>query len=346
MGKFRIVCKLCGLQIERSTSADSTKFQPTMPFSFHDSPLELIPEHPGKARGISLFIKRDDLLHPEIEGSKGRKLAAVLPQIKELYPEGLVTFGGAFSNHLHAVAVAGRIFGIRTLGILRGEYADLQNPTLLACQVNGMELIRWPKAKYDAFKEQCAPMLEPEFKDRFFLPEGGNTPEAVAACMAIPKEMLHQLPIECAGRPLFICTPAGTGCTAAGIVAGLHSPNAEVLIFPVSSHHFDDATIQALLPKGSGPAPSFRLVHEYTFGGFARLHPPVMDFVRRFYQQTNILPDPIYTGKMLFGVYDKLEKAAFPEESTVVVLHTGGLQGWAGFQQRFGQAGIVKILTP
>lgn len=312
-----------------------------MSFSLPVSPLTLISGHPGKARGISLFIKRDDLLHPEIEGSKGRKLAAVLPQIKELYPEGLVTFGGAFSNHLHAVAVAGRIFGIRTLGILRGEYADLQNPTLLACQVNGMELIRWPKAKYDAFKEQGAPPLEPEFKDRFFLPEGGNTPEAVAACMAIPKEMLHQLPIECAGRPLFICTPAGTGCTAAGIVAGLHAPNAEVLIFPVSSHHFDDATIRALLPKGSGAAPSFRLVHEYTFGGFARLHPPVMDFVRRFYQQTNILPDPIYTGKMLFGVYDKLEKAAFPEESTVVVLHTGGLQGWAGFQQRFGQAGIV-----
>ncbi len=316
-----------------------------MPFHLPISPLQIISEHPGEARGISLFIKRDDLLHPEIQGSKARKLAALFPQVKISHPGGVLTFGGAFSNHLHAVAVAGRIFGTPTFGILRGEYADFQNPTLRACQENGMTLLRWPKVRYDACKDQASDLISNEFPQCFFLPEGGNTPQAAEACTAISKEITAQLPTACLGKPLYLCTPAGTGCTASGIVAGLEAPNSQVLIFPVSSHGFSRQTILRLGAgiglQGSDLEQRFSIVPNYIFGGFAKLHPPALEFARSFFRETNILLDPIYTAKMMFGIFDLLAQGGFAPDSTVVALHTGGMQGWSGFRARFGEAGSV-----
>jgi len=313
-----------------------------MPFHLPISPLQIIPEHPGNNLGISLFIKRDDLLHPEIQGSKGRKLAALLSDIKQSHLGGLVTFGGAFSNHLHAVAVAGRLYGIRTVGVLRGEYVDLQNPTLRFCQDNGMTLRPMARSQYDACKMQGDLLLRNEFPHCYFLPEGGNTPQALEACAAIPKEIETQLSLqhpELSSQPRYLCTPAGTGCTAAGIVAGLEESQCQVMIFPVSSHQFDKVNILDLLAKTGREGPEiesrFSIIHDYSFGGFAKLHPPVIEFVRSFFQQTNILLDPIYTGKMLFGVFDMLAKGKFTPNSTVVVLHTGGMQGWEGFSKRY-----------
>ncbi|MFN0175580.1 MAG: 1-aminocyclopropane-1-carboxylate deaminase/D-cysteine desulfhydrase [Saprospiraceae bacterium] len=319
-----------------------------MLFNLPISPLQFIPEHPGTDQGISLFIKRDDLLHPEIQGSKGRKLAALLPDIKQSYPGGLVTFGGAFSNHLHAVAVVGRIFDIPTYGILRGEHVDLQNPTLRFCQENGMTLCPTAKAQYDACKAQGEALCRNDFPQCYFLPEGGNTPQALEACAAIPKEIKGQLSQEhpeLTGQPRYLCTPVGTGCTAAGIVAGLAETQNHVMIFPVSSHQFDKSNILELLAKTDHTNPEiesrFSIIHEYTFGGFAKLHPPVIEFVRSFFQQTNILLDPIYTAKMLYGVFDMLDKGDFAPNSTVVALHSGGLQGWEGFSKRYGTGFLI-----
>ncbi|MFM9951872.1 MAG: 1-aminocyclopropane-1-carboxylate deaminase/D-cysteine desulfhydrase [Saprospiraceae bacterium] len=337
-----------------------------MSFNLPISPLTPITNHPGTNRGISLFIKRDDLLHPEIQGSKGRKLSALFPMIQHSYPGGIVTFGGAFSNHLHAVATVGRIFGISTTGLIRGEHIDLQNPTLRYCQENGMTLQGLSKTNYDRFKQLSVQTLGRqksvahldyhvdyqysnlgvphifEFPNSYFLPEGGNTPQAVEACMAIPIEITAQLPSALAGQPLYLCTPAGTGCTAAGIVAGLTLPNSRVLIFPVSSHGLGTDTILGLLPDSPHLESRFELIQDYTFGGFAKLNLQVMAFTRTFFQQTNILLDPIYTAKLLFGVFDKLAKGDFAAGSTVVVLHTGGLQGWEGFSTRYGGAGSIN----
>lgn len=315
------------------------------------SPLEHIAEHPGKAQGISLFIKRDDLLHPEICGSKWRKLAAVLPIVKKSYRGGVITFGGPFSNHLHAVATAGRIFGIYTFGIVRGKHADLENPTLRACRDSGMMLFPTPKAEYDACKDRGDELLGRGFPHYYILPEGGKTPQAIEACANIPWEVATQLVQQnpkIAQGPLYLCVPAGTGCTAAGIVAGL-APNSHALVFPVNSHDFDkDMLLRMIAKTDLRDIPPwfeleqrFSLVHDYTFGGFAKLHPPVIDFVRSFLRQTNILLDPIYTAKMFFGVFDMLAKGYFAPGSTIVVLHTGGSQGWEGFKARYGEAGEV-----
>jgi 1-aminocyclopropane-1-carboxylate deaminase/D-cysteine desulfhydrase-like pyridoxal-dependent ACC family enzyme len=299
------------------------------------SPLQKITQHPGTAQGISLWIKRDDLLHPEVCGSKWRKLSAVLPLVRASGARRILSFGGPFSNHLEALSVAGRLWGIPTIGVVRGEHADPDNPTLSVCRENGMTLHLLPKKSYDAGVAN----LREQYSDAFILPEGGNTPEAVQACSAIGREVMEALP-ELPPDNLLICVPAGTGCTAAGVATGPQ----RTLVFPVTSHGFDRVYLATLLPE-TAAMERVEIVHDYTFGGFARLHLPVVEFSRRFYAQTGILPDPIYTAKTLFGVFDRLEKGHFPPESTVVALHTGGLQGWKGFLQRYGQRHDFSHLT-
>jgi 1-aminocyclopropane-1-carboxylate deaminase len=320
----------------------------TVHFNVPISPLEAIQEHPGKEAGISLFVKRDDLLHPEIQGNKWRKLAPVLAEIKQLYPGGIITFGGPFSNHLQAVAVAGRVFDIPTFGIVRGKHANPDNPTLRAARHNGMMLFPVSKQEYDSCKHRGEALIGREFPQYYILPEGGATRMAVENCASITGEIVIQLwqqkqaiqPI----KPLFICVPAGTGCTAAGIIDCFDKKHGQVLVFPVVNKGFDTHTILRLLDETRLRSQAemaelerrFSIVREYEFGGFAKKHQPVLDFVRFFQQETGILLDPIYTAKMMCGVYDMLAQGDFPPGSTVVAVHTGGLQGWDGFKERYG----------
>ena len=312
-----------------------------MRFQATISPLEHISEHPGRAAGISLFVKRDDMLHPHIQGNKWRKLAQVLGLVKRDYPGGIITFGGPFSNHLSAVAAAGRLFDIPTFGIVRGEHADLDNPTLHSARWNGMMLFRISKQEYDACKDRGPELISPEFPQYYILPEGGATAEGVEGCAAIPQEIFTQLrqhqPMLPADAPLYICVSAGTGCTAAGIVQGFGDRKGQVLIFPVVNHGFDTSTILHHLEAAHSHTElekmerRFSLVRDYEFGGFAKKSPPVLEFAVDFHRQSGILLDPVYTSKMLYGIFDMLAKGAFMPGSTVVAVHTGGLQGWGGF---------------
>ncbi|MBK9336869.1 MAG: pyridoxal-phosphate dependent enzyme [Lewinellaceae bacterium] len=309
------------------------------------SPLHLVSAHPGLASGVSLFVKRDDLLHPEVQGNKWRKLAPLLATVRETHPGGIITFGGPFSNHLHAVAAAGRLFHIPTFGIVRGEHADRNNPTLRSAAQNGMMLFPVSKHEYDTCKDRGDELIGREFPRYYILPEGGATAAAVDSCAAITWEILTQLRQEAhpapPARPLFICTPAGTGCTAAGIVAGLDVPHAHLLVFPVVNRGFDAHTILRLLAstrlrsavEGPPLEQRFSIIYDYECGGFAKFRQPVLDFAHAFQEQTGILLDPIYTTKMMLGIFDMLARGNFPPNSTVVALHTGGLQGWEGVKK-------------
>lgn len=306
------------------------------------SPLEHIAGHPGAAAGVSLFVKRDDLLHPEVQGNKWRKLAPMLEKVKRDFPGGIITFGGPFSNHLHAVAAAGRLFDIPTFGIVRGEHADLDNPTLSAARWNGMMLFRVSKQEYDACKHRGHELISPEFPQYYILPEGGATPEGVGGCAEISREIHAQLCEQgfrpSAHAPLYLCVSAGTGCTAAGIVQGFGDCPGQVLVFPVVNRGFDTASVLQHLEHAHSRAEleklerRFSLVREYEFGGFAKKNAQVLAFAEAFRRQTGILPDPVYTSKMLFGVYDMLARGDFPAGSAVVAVHTGGLQGWGGMR--------------
>lgn len=287
---------------------------------------------------IRLFVKRDDLLPPKGPGSKWRKLFALLPAIEAAQPRGLLTFGGAFSNHLQAVAVVGRLWKIPTAGIVRGQHVDLNNPTLRNCRAHGMTLVPVPKAEYDALKRTNGPMPA-QFADYFMIPEGGNTPESLRACRSIADEVWDEVGCD-ANEPLHLCVPAGTGCTVAGVASGLlERPNARLWAFPASSGGPDETELYRLLANANiNPAlleGRVRVLNKYLAGGFARFNPDVLAFAKDFEQRHGILLDPVYTAKMAWGVQDLLGKGHFPNGSTVVMLHTGGLQGWRGFRERF-----------
>lgn len=297
------------------------------------SPLQQLPS-PG--RGVSLFIKRDDQLHPQVEGSKLRKLAPVIAAARDRFPQGIVTPGGAFSNHLHAVAAAGAFWGFQHTGLIRGEHVDLQNPTLRFCAEKGMRLIPVPKAAFDALLRAPEAWMKGHFPEACFLPMGGNTPEAVESCSQISREITEQL-VQLAPQGfsrVYLCVPAGTGCTAAGVIAGMNESDMETLVFPVSTQGVDRDSVEKLLGVARGGKP-FRFIMDYIFGGFARFQPEVVAFTQHFYEKNGILLDPVYTAKMCFGVHDMLANGSFPEGSAVVMLHTGGMQGWQGFTQRY-----------
>lgn len=317
-----------------------------MLFQLPVSPLTKLEQHPGTGRGIRLYLKRDDLLHQEIDGSKARKLAALPDLVKAHYPEGIVTFGGAFSNHLHAVSVLGRLFNMPTRGILRGSYMDLDNPTLKDCSCNGMDLIPVPKTDYQAGKQDNYAYWRARFPKAFLLPEGGNTQEAVVQCRSITEEILTQLPEIDSKRRIVICCPAGTGCTAAGVASGLLPERGETWIFPVSEDGLHLAAVRQLLPESIGYTPDMRWIPDYIFGGFAKYNEEVVAFTRHFQQQYQVLPDPVYSSKMLFGIFDLLKKDQFIEDTTVVVLMTGGRQGWRGFLHRYGNRKFVEAFRP
>lgn len=301
------------------------------------SPLSLVCEHPGAAAGITLYLKRDELLHPRIQGNKWRKLEPVLAELQAGGYAGLLTFGGPFSNHLHAVAAAGKAYGFRTAAVLRGLSADLSNPTLAFARACGMDI--WPVAKkdYDAGSASAAVQaIEARYPQFLRLPEGGNTLAAAQHCRRVSEEILQQAVWQ-AGRPLFVAVPAGSGCTAAGVIAGLGAAG-QALVFPAAPYGVQEETLlETLRHLVAAPLPAFRLFPEYGQEGFARLRPERLDFAVDFYLRTGILLDPIYTLKMMAGLFDLLQNGFFPAESVVVAVHTGGLQGWAGFRQRYGR---------
>lgn len=296
------------------------------------SPLTPILLHPGHSAGIRLYLKRDDLLHPTIQGNKWRKIQPALQQIQEKNLPGILTFGGPFSNHLHAVAAAGSAFDFKTVGIVRGTAVDFNNPTLLDARNNGMALHAVPKKDFDT-KGPMTQDIIAQYANFLYLPEGGATPEAATHCKQLAVEIQQQLTetnTTVFQQPLFLAIPAGTGCTAAGLAAGWPSPDTTVLVFPAAGYGVDLAALQDLLPELKQPKPDIRFVQDYIQGGFAKMSPELRAFVDDFKNSTSILLDPIYTSKMMFGIFDLLKKQYFPENAVIVAVHTGGLQGWRG----------------
>ncbi len=277
--------------------------------------------------GIRLFIKRDDLLHPEIQGNKWRKLQPVI-QNMGTEKTGILSFGGAYSNHLHALAAAGKVYGFPTIGIVRGLSADLDNHTLAYAQQCGMRLFPVTKVNYEVLKKATLKDVLAHIgldadADYLLLPEGGDTIEALVSCSAIPVEIREQLPAD-AGAPRYICVPAGTGCTAAGVIAG---GGGQAVVFPAAPYGIDREVITEKIRRaGFEQELDFEIVA--ATGKFARRSAELLDFVLDFEQKTGILLAPIYTAKMMLKLYGMMAQGYFPEGSCVVALHTGGVQGW------------------
>ncbi len=278
---------------------------------------------------FAISIKRDDLLHPHISGNKYRKLKYNLEQASKEGKDRILTFGGAFSNHIAATAAAGNELGFRTIGIIRGDelaknFPDSirENPTLQFAVKMGMELHFTDRKTY-RMKDQPAYIesLKKSFGDFYLVPQGGTNELAVKGTQEILDENDKEFD--------YICSAVGTGGTIAGIINAVH-PEQKVLGFPALKGDFLYRDIGSFVHNR---AVQWKL-YPYHFGGFAKINDELIEFINDFKEQTNIQLDPVYTGKMLYGIVDLLKKGTLPRQARILAVHTGGLQGIDGMNVR------------
>ncbi|OCX52878.1 1-aminocyclopropane-1-carboxylate deaminase [Mucilaginibacter sp. PPCGB 2223] len=273
---------------------------------------------------VRLFIKRDDLIHPVISGNKWRKLKYILQKARNESKNHLVTFGGAYSNHLLATAAAGALFGFKTTGFVRGE--DVENDHLFLCRLYGMQLLFTDRGSYRD-KPNLFNQTFGSDADAFFIDEGGASHEAAKGCSELVAELTETY------NHLFCA--CGTGTTAAGIVNGIteHSLTTQFHAVPVFKNGgFIADEIARYLTI---PASSYQLHLDYHFGGYAKTTPDLIAFIREFIALTGMLIDPVYTGKMLYAIFDLLAKGYFTPGSKILAVHTGGIWGLLGMKEKF-----------
>lgn len=274
-------------------------------------------------KGVELLIKREDLNHPVISGNKWRKLKYNLEEAKKLGHNWLLTFGGAYSNHIYATAGAGKEFGFETIGVIRGEEHLPLNPTLSFAKTAGMQLHYIDRTSYRRKSESdTIKLLKQQYGDFYLIPEGGTNELAIRGCEEIVTEIDTDFD--------YLCCPVGTGGTVAGLISGLQG-RSNVIGFSSLKGDFLQKEVALLLKQSGKHFANWSINTDYHFGGYAKTKPGLIDFMKNFEQQHHIPLDPVYTAKMLFGIYELIETGVFPAGTRIVAVHTGGLQGRKGF---------------
>ncbi|WP_224491498.1 1-aminocyclopropane-1-carboxylate deaminase/D-cysteine desulfhydrase [Robertkochia flava] len=282
--------------------------------------------------GIEVFLKREDLIHPEVSGNKYRKLKYNLKAVQEGNYSGLLTFGGAYSNHIAAAAFACYEAGIPCAGVIRGEELKSKplNETLSRAKDLGMQLVF---ADRETYRLKATEKMQLRWKEAwpgyFILPEGGCNDLAVAGCAEILEADDAKFHV--------ICTPAGTGGTMAGLICG-SDPGQRVLGFPALKGDFLKSEIAKFVEKSN-----WDLVTRFHFGGYAKVNEELITFINFFKQETGIALDPVYTGKMMFGIVRLAGEGFFEPGTRVLAIHTGGLQGIKGMNTFLRQKNIPPI---
>lgn len=300
-----------------SEALDLTALRPRLP-----SPLRPAEDERFARHGVRLLLKRDDLIHPELPGNKWRKLAPNLRAAAAAGRRTLLTFGGAYSNHLRATAAAGRLLGFATVGVVRGQELAGRplNPSLARCAADGMRLHFMDRATYRRKAEPevvtavCA-RTGLERDSVYVVPEGGSNALAVLGCADLGRELR--------GAAGTVAVACGTGGTLAGLAAGLGTGQRAVG-FPVLRGGFLDQEVRDLQRAAfGGPAGDWRLDDRFHFGGFARTSPLLDAFAEDFEDRHGLPVERLYVAKMLYGLTALVEEGAFPPGSSVAAVITG-----------------------
>ena len=299
-----------------------------------NTPLQKIDLQKFNLSGTNLFIKREDLLHPAVSGNKWYKLKYNLLEAKKNKFDTLLTFGGAYSNHIYALASAGREMGFKTIGVIRGEEHFPLNHTLSFAKACGMKIYYVNRKEYRA-KEipDFLNSLKNKFGNFYLIPEGGTNQLAVKGC----KEIIENINVEFDS----VVVPVGTGGTLAGIIKGIknqHNKKA-IGIAVLKNAGFLKHKVLELINSSSENQKSsnWEIILDYHFGGYAKFNKVLIEFINEFKEKTEIQLDPVYTGKMMYGIFDLINKEYFRPGSTIIAVHTGGLQGIQGFKERFSE---------
>jgi 1-aminocyclopropane-1-carboxylate deaminase/D-cysteine desulfhydrase-like pyridoxal-dependent ACC family enzyme len=289
----------------------TTALRPRLP-----SPLQPVEDERFSRHGIRLLLKRDDLIHPDLPGNKWRKLA---PNLHAAAGRPLLTFGGAYSNHLRATAAAGRLLGFETIGVVRGDELASRplNPSLTQCAADGMHLLFVDRATYRAKDEPevLAEILRAVPGDVYVVPEGGSNALAAQSCAALGRELHHLANV--------VAVACGTGGTLAGLAAGL-SPGQRAIGFPVLKGGFLATEIRGLQDEAfGGPAGDWSLDDRFHFGGYARTAPGLDAFADDFEARHQLPVERVYVAKMLYGLTALAADGAFPPGTAVAAVITG-----------------------
>ncbi len=296
------------------------------------SPLQPVSYSPFELAGVSLSIKREDLLHQHLSGNKLYKLFGHLRLADAMGATELLSFGGYYSNHLHALAYAGEALGLQTKAIIRGHKPKSLSPTLADCCAHGMILEFVSRLDYADMKREClnASKQQRLHGETYWIPEGGGTTEGAAGCGAIVEGIKSQRDDD---RSLMLCVPVGTGTTAAGLLSQLQ-PQDSLLGYSALRFGEGLSGIEADIRHLSGNQHSdWQLFDECHFGGFAKIEPPLVEFMADFTRATRILLDPLYTAKTLYSMTQQVRQGRWQQGDHLVMIHTGGLQGRRGFAQ-------------
>jgi D-cysteine desulfhydrase len=278
---------------------------------------QTIPYQQITVEGLNISIKRLDLVHPQISGNKFFKLKYNLLAAQQQGCKKLLTFGGAYSNHIAATAYAAQLFGFESLGIIRGEELANKplNATLNTAQQFAMQLQFVTREAYRQKQSaEYLAQLQLDYPDYYVIPEGGTNALAIQGCTEILSDADRQ-------NYDLICCAVGTGGTITGLIEA-SAVHQQIIGFSALKGDFLTAEIQQLTQKRN-----WHITDQYCCGGYAKTTPELLQFIRRFEQQYDIPLEQIYTGKMLFGLSDLIQHGTFPLDHRILVIHSGGLQG-------------------
>jgi 1-aminocyclopropane-1-carboxylate deaminase/D-cysteine desulfhydrase-like pyridoxal-dependent ACC family enzyme len=304
---------MAGTGRERGLRADASFLLP--------SPLEELTDPRLADRSVRLLLKRDDLIDPDVPGNKWRKLKYNLDAARRDGHRTLLTFGGAYSNHIRATSAAGRRFGFATIGVIRGEPHDPLNPVLAYAVRQGMTLTYLDRTTYRRKHEpDVVRRLHEEFGEFHLLPEGGSNALALPGCAEIPEEITE--------RFTAVCCPVGTGGTLAGVAAGLRDGQEAIGFSALKGGGFLNEEVRRLQEQAYGRGRGrWRIEPDYHFGGYAKRKPELIAFIDDFAARHGLRLEPVYGAKMMYGIFDLVEHAGFPEGSVIVAIITGATEG-------------------
>lgn len=288
------------------------------------TPLQEINDELFNQKNIKLFIKRDDLIDNFISGNKYFKLKYNLIAAAKNNFKTLLSFGGAYSNHIYSLAYAGKKFGFETVGVIRGEEHLPLNPTLQFAKECGMKFYYLSRSDYrKKYSDEIISRLHQEFGDFYLIPEGGSNNLAVKGCSEIPQR------IDIDYNYLFCA--CGTGGTLAGIIEGAEIKHKIIGIAALKNASFLLNDVKKFLISDKF---NWKILLDFHFGGYAKFNSELVNFIKTFETKFSIKLEPIYTGKLIYAIYYMAKKNYFEPGSVIVAYHSGGLQGLAGLRQR------------
>ena len=297
------------------------------------SPLQHIHHPLFTQHKITVKIKRDDQIHPVISGNKWRKLKYNLAHAKKSGARGIITFGGCFSNHIHACALACQQQQLPVIGIIRGEVQHQNNYTLAWAQHWGMQLSFVDRKTYRQRNEASyLQQLQQQYPDHFIIPEGGSNALALTGVAEVIDELNQQSEFDT------LITPVGSGGTLAGLIVGDKAQHQLLGIAILKQSTYLAEQVNELLPAQAKSHKNWQVLNNYHGGGYAKFSTDDLAKIRDFSDIVGVDFEPVYSGKMILALLDLISSGYFPAQHRMVLLHTGGLQGLGGMFER----GILK----